>query len=376
MLPCCLAPSEKPFGSLHDSTLEDVWHGDQMRELRANMLAGTTSQACTYCYNVEGSGGQSPRQNFNRIFEARIPQMKAEGANPPLRLLYIDFRFSNLCNFKCRTCGPQASSAWVEDWQALTQEKHTIKAALPAGKSWTEILTPHLDTVEEIYFAGGEPLFMKEHYWLVAEIAKRKRNLVRLRYNTNFTYLKHTYGDAVDLWKHFDDVYIGASLDGSGARGEYIRKGLRWEQVLANRERLRTEVPHVSFKVASVVGLMNLYALPDMHREMIEKSFIRPSELQLHILDAPAAMSAQVLPHAMKLDAAKYIEQHIDWLKTFIDGDPAVVNVIEAFRSVITHMLAADKSALLPDFQYFTKKMDELRSESFTATFPEFEGLV
>ena len=28
---------------------------------------------------------------------------------------YIDFRFSNLCNFKCRTCGPDLSSSWYED---------------------------------------------------------------------------------------------------------------------------------------------------------------------------------------------------------------------------------------------------------------------
>jgi organic radical activating enzyme len=54
---------------------------------------------------------------------------------------------------------------------------------------WEQLLT-HIDYVEQIYFAGGEPLLMEEHYRILDELVQRKRFDVRLIYNTNFTHIK------------------------------------------------------------------------------------------------------------------------------------------------------------------------------------------
>ena len=291
LLPCCIANTSLPVGNLKTQTMEEAWHGEAMVKLRANMLSGKPSAECTYCYNVEQSGGHSPRHNFNRVFGPSLAAQLPLDAAPPLRLSYIDFRFSNLCNFKCRTCGPHASSAWMEDWRDLWELPQPLEAVTPLkpGQSWAALIEPHLDHVEEVYFAGGEPLIMPEHYWFLQELISRKRTQVRLRYNTNFTFLAHKHGDAVDLWRHFDDVFVGASIDAAGSRGEYLRKGLRWRQILENRRRLRAEAPHVSFKVSAVVGLMNTFAVADMHREMVEGGFIsRSTSWTIPLTSAPS----------------------------------------------------------------------------------------
>jgi hypothetical protein len=91
---------------------------------------------------------------------------------------------------------------------------------------WTQ-LEPHLDYVEQIYFAGGEPLLMEEHYQHLEELVKRKRFDVRLIYNTNFTHTDLKGRSVFEYWKQFDQCSSGCQFRWHGAPAEYIRKGTR-----------------------------------------------------------------------------------------------------------------------------------------------------
>ena len=53
---------------------------------------------------------------------------------------------------------------------------------------------------------------------------------MRIFYNTNFSKLVYKEQDAIELWKNFDEVSVGASLDAGWKRGEYLRKGTIWDE--------------------------------------------------------------------------------------------------------------------------------------------------
>ena len=53
--------------------------------------------------------------------------------------------------------------------------------------SFLELLQPHYDCVDEIYFAGGEPLVMPEHYQILDKLLELGRTDVNIRYSTNFS---------------------------------------------------------------------------------------------------------------------------------------------------------------------------------------------
>ena len=74
----------------------------------------------------------------------------------------------------------------------------------------------HIDYVEQIYFAGGEPLIMDEHYRILEELERRGMFDVRLVYNTNFTQVRLKDRYVFDFWKKFKNVSVGASLDAMG----------------------------------------------------------------------------------------------------------------------------------------------------------------
>ena len=81
-------------------------------------------------------------------------------------------------------------------------------------------------------------MLMDEHYKMLELLIEKNLTHVRLIYNTNFSELTYKKRDVLTMWKQFDSVSVGASLDGMGARGEYMRKGTVWNDIEDNRKRL------------------------------------------------------------------------------------------------------------------------------------------
>ena len=117
--PCCLTDWREDIGNLKDNTMEELWNGDTMKSIRKDMLEGKQHHSCRKCYQQEKNTLDSTRTSSNRNFEHLIPNVtdntSADGHNDDFKLLYWDFRFSNLCNMKCRMCGSFLSSKWWED---------------------------------------------------------------------------------------------------------------------------------------------------------------------------------------------------------------------------------------------------------------------
>ena len=99
---------------------------------------------------------------------------------------------------------------------------------------------PMLEHIEQIYWAGGEPIIMDEHWAIMNKLVEMGKTDIRIFYNTNFTKLNYKKFDVLDLWKNFHNISIGASLM-PHSRGE--RKGTNWEDIVNNIKRLRTEAP-------------------------------------------------------------------------------------------------------------------------------------
>ena len=77
---------------------------------------------------------------------------------------------------------------------------------------WRQI-EPLLPALEEVYFAGGEPLVMEEHERILRFLIDRRLFHVRLIYNTNFSVMAYRGSDFVRMWDRFETVRIGARLD-------------------------------------------------------------------------------------------------------------------------------------------------------------------
>ena len=386
VFPCCgTFRTAEPMGDLRRQELKDIWNSSGMKRLRLNMLAGKRSASCADCYERESAGLFSPRQSANRDYaqhKQRAAETKPDGSLDSFQMAYLDVRFSNECNFRCRICGPWFSTSWYADSRVAAEwdegMRHNIfhKVLRPSDdpdRLWRQI-EPHLDGLDEVYFAGGEPLIMEEHYKLVEALAERGLFHVRLCYSTNLSVTGRGSKDVLPLWAKFKDVLVTASLDGAGRRGEYLRKGQNWESTVENRRRMMRVCSNVRFFLAPTACVFNALHLPDLHWDWLEQGLVEPWALHLNMLLHPSVYRIQILPARFKTAVERKYREHMERL-TRRWGEKAERSV-DSFQNALNFMNAEDSSALIPKFREWTRSMDALRGENFRETFPELADLM
>jgi MoaA/NifB/PqqE/SkfB family radical SAM enzyme len=281
-----------------NESLKEIWNNEKMRELRKNMIAGKECSYCTSCYKEEEIGRGSLRLHMNKEYEKHyqyVKETKEDGTFERFNVVYWDFRLNNICNFKCRMCSPGYSSAWEQEMR----KEFNIEGEYPkidVDMVYQDI-EPLYDIVEEIYFAGGEPLISDHHYKILHKLIEKKRNkVVRLSYNTNFSTLKYKNHNVLELWKRFPNLYLSVSFDGTDKRGELIRKGFDWQKFLDNFRTFRSELPHTSVKINYVFQAINCFHTVDAHKELYLRGIINNwDDFSLCILHNPDYMSVLIL---------------------------------------------------------------------------------
>lgn len=232
-------------GSYTPVTLEEHWNSEHMRSVRLRMMANEDLPECAVC-NQQLLNTDVYRSYFNRMFgHLRTQVLEATDlttGSTTVKPVSWDYRFSNLCNFKCRTCGDMLSSSWESEQRT----NHMINWTNPKN-SWMlprvrDQITRFQDTqveaefsqaveehrVEEVYWVGGEPLMYEQHWRYMQRIVELGDGAkVYARYNTNLSRVDYRGRNLYrDILAHLRDWQICASLDGTGATGEYIRTGL------------------------------------------------------------------------------------------------------------------------------------------------------
>ena len=381
--PCCLADYWHPIGDLRKSTMEQVWNEQPLRDMRKNMLADQKSVQCTKCYEQEANGFFSMRNDANRNYGhhiAEVDQTKEDGTHPEFKIRYWDVRFSNLCNFSCRSCGPIFSSNWYNDHVKLYNRKPDVLGRDMARVEYTagdedamlEQMLPHIPYLEQVYFAGGEPLIMKEHYFMLEKLIEHGKTDIRIQYNTNFSELRYKDKHVFDYWKHFKNVSIGASLDASGARAELMRKGTNWSQTVKNRERMMQEVPHVDFYISATISAMNVLHVLAFHKEWVQMGLIDAKDFNVNICQSPDWYRIDILPEDFKQQSViPAYEEHIAWL----EPKDKLQRATNGFKSVLNFIRANNRSDQLPRFREEIQKLDDIRREDFWKVFPELNAI-
>ena len=381
---CCLSEHDSPIGNLNEMDLDECYNSDNMKSFRLDMLDNKKVSNCNRCYELEEVGHDTLRKRSNDefIFEKYglhedkspiVQKTKLDGSLDEVHLTYMDIRFSNICNMRCRTCGPDLSSQWFEeavDSKFNRTPEQKILQIRKGNTAFMEQFDPYLHTVEKIYWAGGEPLLMDEHWYIMNKLVEMGRTDVRIFYNTNFSKLTYKQEDAVELWKKFEHVSIGASLDAGWEKGEYLRKGTIWSDTMANRERLKQELPQHDFNISCTVSIFNVLDVCDFYRKLCEIEFIEPKDFGVNILLGKHVHRATVLPLHMRQRAIEQIKETLAW----IEGKDQVGRATDTFNSLLQFM-EGDDSHLLSDSMQEAKEMDRFRAETLFEVFPELSDL-
>ena len=266
-------------------TLEEHWNNDHMRSVRRRMLAGETLPECEVC-NDRLLNTSVYRSYFDSLFGHKYKQVvettDASGYTT-MRPVSWDYRFSNLCNFKCRMCGDMLSSSWESE----QRQHHMIDWSNPKN-NWMQPeikkqIEQFQDTqieaefaaavedhrVEEVYWVGGEPLMYEQHWRYMQRIIELGDGAqVYARYNTNLSRVNYRGINLYsDILAKVRDWQICASIDGTGRIGEYIRTGLDYESWLENfKEGIRVSTHRRQIRLDFTLTLPGMFEVENMQQ--------------------------------------------------------------------------------------------------------------
>jgi hypothetical protein len=240
-------------GRYEPLTLAQHWNSEHMKSVRRRMMAGETLPECAVC-NDKLLNTDVYRTYFDHLFSSKyygqIWEDTDESGHTRMQPVSWDYRFTNLCNFKCRTCGDMLSSAWETE-----QRQHGMIDFGNPKNNWMipEIrgeISKFQDTqieqefaeaveqhrVEEIYWVGGEPLMYEQHWRYMKRIIELGDGpRVYARYNTNLSRVDYRGTNLyTDILGRIRDWQICVSIDGTKEIGEYIRTGLDYDRWLEN----------------------------------------------------------------------------------------------------------------------------------------------
>lgn len=387
VMPCCVSDSDMPVSELKDDeSILEMMNSEEYKKMRRAMLNDERYEACARCYELEENGTWTLRQSQNMVRGIDnidlIEATNIDGSVDEFKLKYMDIRFSNICNFKCRSCGPGCSNMHGEEKLTMIEEHVFItrfgadgdtkaKTLISNNEDGTfmEKLKPYLHDVEECYFAGGEILVTPEHfecldYWIEHDLAKN----VKLNYTTNMSKIAHKGRDLIELWSHFPKMEMWASIDSIGEQGELIRKGFKWNKIKENMLTIREKAPHIKLGITPTISIWNIFNYCEMYDWMYENKFIsRENPPRINVLTYPDFATIQILPNSVRFELIKELKNYISKFHSEEDTD-----LRNDFKMLVqTLWTGKENKEKLLEFFDNNDEYDMVRDENMISVIPQ-----
>lgn len=374
------------MGDATSSRLMDLVNSPKMKQLRLDMLNGVESSECRNCYMHEASNVKSFREEGLRSYPEAIEEVvtntNTDGSVSEFNMKYFDMRFTNLCNFKCRTCGQEYSSQWEQE-----NRKHVpgFDKSFPKGAN-KELLQDTIDQIanlQKAYFAGGEPLIMEEHYILLEEMIRQGRTDIELVYNSNISNLNYKNKDLIGLWKHFNrNVQVYASVDHVKERAEYIRHGTDWGVIEQNINILKKHDDFVKFSMNTVLSIFNFLTIDQFYEYLVTNKWYTNTGMaaSLYCMSSPAHLSCHSMPIEFKELGNQSLDRAIEFLKLQGFRKSQIIPIEQARPWAMSHDTWLDKDQYgytnKVNFRRSIERLDKIRGEKFEHVFPELVPLL
>jgi sulfatase maturation enzyme AslB (radical SAM superfamily) len=397
---------------------KDDWNearnAELLKEVRVSMMKGEWHPECTRCKKEEESGMRSRREYENDDWgkysgdislEKMLPITEEDGTLDTSKqdIEFMDIRYGNFCNLKCRMCGPTDSHKWYDDFVKTTGRTHykdtheTIQLTKNAKGKWHtdqydwfqdndiywDNFEKYAPDAKKLYIVGGEPLIIDEHQESLERlVASGKAGKIQLEYNTNLTMVPDRL---VHLWEQFKQIRIGVSIDGIGDVFNYQRTPAKFDAVYKNMMTLQNN-ERINLKAwfAYTVTPMNVFHTADFMKWKLTESGLdkfnpitgpRPV-ITHHMCHSPKYYNVKVLPQYLKDQVAEHYQEHKDWVLTTDFSDKVKDNFIKVLTGIEKFMMSEDYSEeWLDHFIDQTAKLDEVRNQNILDIVPQYKEL-
>jgi len=300
-------------------------------------------------------------------------------------------------------CSPHDSSKWVADHKKLIPvlqdpevkrqmqwDRKTFNNKWHEKDSFWKEINAQIPNLRQVYFAGGEPLMIKEHKMFIKEIIRQGyQDKILLRYNSNGLLVDE---ELIELWSKFHKVKFAVSVDASFERDDYIRFPTKFADVERTLHMLDNTPDNIHISMATAVQIFNIKHMPDFIKWKINSNFKKMNIglvggvkmggglVNMHLVHIPTFLNITILPEQDKQEVRERFAELKTWLwENYTQDDDFWIHNPSGWskwEGLLTHMDSADNSHLLPGFKEYVNKLDAIRKLNAADIFPELAHLL
>jgi len=346
--PCCMSRkifiTDNKSQTLETAKISEFWSSKDRQHFIQRLDQGESVSECSSCWNEEKAGKQSKRIRDNE-------RWGIDNFSPNSLPVVLDVSMDNLCNLRCRICGPENSSQWAAEEAKRLGDK--MPKLFKVSSQWQE-LYEFSDSIQHIDFSGGEPFYIDSHWLLLEQLVSQGRSQdISLHYNTNGTIFPSQY---IDLLNKFKSVDIQVSTDGLEQKFEYLRHPADWNEHISNLDLFKQQ----SWKLGVCFSL-SVFNINDVFETY---EFYKSKNISFYLNIVHGDHSVQIIPRDIRNQLIRKLESQTsktdqkDW---------------EEQRSVIIGYLNSpyDLSWKWQTFWQATYLRDQIREQNYPEIFPD-----
>ncbi len=370
--PCCESQFKPMNGDkkldLNVNTIDEIRSSETFTELRDSFIKNKKHSACSICWDRESKGIESRRirENDNH----GVNEITKGYFIDKMPLLNVELRLGNICNAKCLICQPHSSSKWNEDVDALQKIKfntvtnyqhYRIEREWYRGNKLYDQLINKYDNINHLWFNGGEPTLIKEHYKFLQELINNgKSKKISLEYNINGSQVPD---ELIAIWKEFRHVGVTVSMDDIGDRLYYSRFPTKWEDVKNSIYKL--EENDITYTIIPTVSLLNIHNIVEIFK-YIDENFKKGNLPGINFVVHPPFLSVNNLDNESKEKIKEKVKN------SNLDDDR--IGVGTRASHIIYHLDQEPTHGLKP-FKIFINTLDKQRNVNILDYLPEYKRL-
>lgn len=209
-------------GSILDQTIDEIWSGESINTLRADLKDYKFGPGCDFC-------ARQTAETFSNAAMKRYDKFTVVENSSEQWPQQMEFSISNACNLECIMCRGF--------WSSSIRSRREKLPPLPRhyGDSFFESLWKYLPHLRQLKFLGGEPFLINEYYKLWDKLINEKL-MIPCHVTTNGTQYNHKVERVLSELPFSFSV----SMDGATKETvESIRVNAKYEEVIENSKRFR-----------------------------------------------------------------------------------------------------------------------------------------
>ena len=243
------------MGDLKEHNITEILNNKNFKLLRKEILADKITDNCKNCLMSENTSSAGDYKGLRNHYNGLGVHSSVDYKDvSKFKLSALDLHWSSVCDLKCVTCWAGQSSSIARE-----QNKPVNHTPTEVADKIIEFVTANQSELKEIYLSGGEPTLIKYNLKLLKQIEKRPD--LSIRVNTNMQW-KQDNKIGQEILK-FPNVLFTCSIDGTGEKFNYIRRGGNWNRTLSNIKFLQGQ-SNVDIRANTVFFVLTAQQLPEI----------------------------------------------------------------------------------------------------------------